>query len=172
MEDQTATATLSKVNQSALPAAWIERLFERLFMIYGTDKMQGLWRGQEMADVKKYWAAELAGFSGDELRDGFSKLRREHPEWPPTLYQFVDLCRAAVKLEAHKALPWPKVDPATTDPRIAALRDALKMPKSDPLAWSKKLLQRHADGDKTVDPYALRMARDAERIAAGGQVRQ
>jgi hypothetical protein len=169
VENQVAVP--SKGNQSALPAAWVDRLFERLFMIYGTDKMQGLWRGQEMADVKACWAVELAGYNGDELRAGFAALHRDHPEWPPTLYQFADLCKAAVRQEAYKALPWPKIDPKEVDPRIHALKVAITSQHPDPLAWSRKILERHAAGDKTVDWLALKMAQDAERIAAGGQVR-
>ena len=159
-------------NQSpstSLPPGWIERIFVRLQATYG-NKFAEMWKGQDMRDVMALWASELARYRGTDISGAFDRMAREHPSWPPTLYEFADLCKAAAKPEAFHALPRPQIDQATVDPRIADLRDKLKMPKSDPLAWSKKLLQRHADGDKTVDPYARKMARDAERIATGGRV--
>lgn len=222
---------------TALPSAWIDRLFERLGFAYGTEKFAALWRGQNIDDVKAYWASELAAFSGDELRRGLDALRRVHPSWPPTLYEFADLCRPPVdavhpELAFHeairgvtarregkpgqwssKAVYWAAIDVSAFDllnstwpqmrvrwtqalekrmadgnlpaipevpkalpapehvkdgdsPRLDALRQEVgKIQRSNPLAWADRLLQRHADGDKTVDPYALKMAQGAHSIA-------
>lgn len=37
--------------------------------------------------------------------------------------------------------------------------------RKDPRAWAKRILQRHAQGDPTVSPYALELARNALREA-------
>lgn len=70
-------------------------MFERFAATYGTEKFAALWRGQDIDGVKAFWAQELAHLTPDELRHGFETLRREHPTWPPTLYEFADLCRPA-----------------------------------------------------------------------------
>jgi hypothetical protein len=78
-------------------------LFERLAMIYGTDKMQALWRGQEFYAVKDFWAEELGSFSADELRKAFAALDK-HPSWPPTLIEFKALCRPTAGSVNHEAM--------------------------------------------------------------------
>lgn len=79
-------------SMASLPIAWIGRLFERMSLIYGTDKVQGMWRGQSIEDVQGFWSEELAGYSAEELRRGVQAMRN-NPTWPPTLYEFMDLCR-------------------------------------------------------------------------------
>lgn len=64
-------------------------------MAYGTEKVTTLWRGQKLDEVKAYWAQELAHLTRDELARGFESMRGKHPSWPPTLYDFIDLCRPA-----------------------------------------------------------------------------
>lgn len=73
-----------------LPIAWIERLFERLSVMYG-NKFIDLWRGLDLDSVKRAWAEDLAGLTTDELKRGLDACKRE--EWPPTLPQFINLCR-------------------------------------------------------------------------------
>ena len=52
MTNQTATA---------LPLAWVEKVFRKLTVVYGRDFM-ARWEGQEINDVIEDWAEELAGF--------------------------------------------------------------------------------------------------------------
>lgn len=152
-----------------LPAGWIERIFARLGACYG-NKFSEMWKGQDMASVLEIWASELARYTVPELQYGLSSLRRQHPAWPPTLYEFCELCRASPSQNVP-ALPVP---PRTSEEaaQLTKLHAAIKNAKRPhALAWAEKILQRHADGDRTLEPIALKMARDAPRIAAGGAPR-
>lgn len=147
----------------ALPSAWIDRLFQRLFTVYG-NKFADMWTGQHAADVKASWASELSGYSADEIRCGLEGLRKANPTWPPTLFEFMELCRpvtpqlepetafvAAVHAIYHrkegrmgnwpsKAVYWAMVDVgefdvlASTWPQIRA-------------RWTKALKLRSDDGN-------------------------
>ena len=57
--------TLSTAKQSE----WIDRLFSRLWAMYG-NKFSQMWAGQDMADVKATWRDYLADLSPDEIRSG------------------------------------------------------------------------------------------------------
>ena len=81
-------------NQSTLlPNAWIDRLFARFAAAYGTEKFAAIWRGQALDEVKAVWAVELGKFSGLEIRAALEALPRRHATWPPTLFEFIELCR-------------------------------------------------------------------------------
>lgn len=231
---------ITERQSKALPAAWIDRLFERLGLAYGTDKLQALFRGQDLSAAKAYWAEELAACSVDELRAGFEAMKSAHPTWPPTLFEFRALCRPPTptlepELAFHEAvrglharregkpgewshratywaaqdvsafdvlsLTWPQIRSRWTralearakDPNLPAIPEppkALPAPerirtgddarldglramigetaRANPRAWAEQILKRHAAGER-VEPIALAMARDCERIARGGR---
>lgn len=121
---------------TALPAAWIERLFERFAQAYGTDKVASMFRGQEVYAAKTYWAEELAGLTARELSAGFDATKVAHPTWPPTLFEFRALCRPPLDPEiafneavrgaqarregltgewSHRAIYWAMVDCSAFD---------------------------------------------------------
>lgn len=87
------TTAIAETRSTALPSAWIDRLFERLGANYGTEKFAALWRGQDIDVVKAVWSRELGALTGEELRGGFERMGRAHPTWPPTVFEFVALCR-------------------------------------------------------------------------------
>ncbi len=74
----------------------VERVFERLAAMYG-GKLADLWRGCDMACVKQTWAAALAGYRHDEIRRGLQGCLTR--PWPPTLPEFLSLCRPPVDPE-------------------------------------------------------------------------
>lgn len=88
------TKALSE-SSTVLPSAWIERLFVRLAAIYG-NKFGDMWAGQDVAGVREMWASEMRGLSVDEIRKGLERIRSKHPSWPPSLYEFMELCRPSV----------------------------------------------------------------------------
>ena len=101
MDEIRPPTTLS----TALPSAWIERLFARLAMTYG-NKFADMWAGQDVASVRQMWASEMTGYTADEIRGGLERMRSKHPSWPPSCYEFMDLCRPALDHESafHEAL--------------------------------------------------------------------
>lgn len=73
-----------------LPAAWIDRLFTRLAMMYG-NKFADMWRGIDTNAIKAAWAEDLAGYTPDELKRGLEWCKTQ--AWPPTLPEFMTACR-------------------------------------------------------------------------------
>lgn len=81
----------------------IERLLLRLAALYGV-KFNEAYASLPMANLTQLWAEELASFSLDELNRGINGCRLR--EWPPTLPEFMVLCRPRIHPEEayHEAL--------------------------------------------------------------------
>lgn len=76
-----------------LPMPWIEKLFDRMISLYG-HKFLDMWRDIDIETVKSTWAQELGKLSRDEVARGANALMAQ--EWPPTLPQFIKLCKPSV----------------------------------------------------------------------------
>lgn len=81
----------------ALPEAWISTLFEKMTTFYGS-KFLDMWRGTDMSLLRRMWAVELAQLTNAELKRGSSTLISR--QFPPTLPEFVALCRPKVNVDA------------------------------------------------------------------------
>lgn len=98
---------------TALPSAWVDRLFQRFSVMYGKH-WADQWEGVPMADVKDAWRTELGGIRGEQL----GKALQSCGKFPPTLPEFVALCRQAVTPPAQRLfLPSPQTD-ATRDAKV------------------------------------------------------
>lgn len=75
---------------TARQSEWIDHLFDKLWRWYGT-KFSDMWAGQSVADVKGEWRAELGDMTKTEIDRGIDACRTR--EWPPTLPEFIRLCR-------------------------------------------------------------------------------
>jgi len=62
--------------------------------LYG-NRMDQMWGQADPADLRQAWAEELGGYSGEDIGSALADLRAAHPDYPPTLYQFANLCRDA-----------------------------------------------------------------------------
>jgi hypothetical protein len=78
----------------AFPSAWVAQLFLRFNAIYGS-RTHAMWGDQNPAQLQRVWAEELAAFEGEDLRTALSQLRHSFVDFPPTLFQFADLCADA-----------------------------------------------------------------------------
>ena len=87
------TTIASSTSTTALPEAWVERLFERMLLEYG-KRFADQWAQADMDKLIAYWADELAGYSGNELKRGLDALSQR--DWPPTLPEFKRMCRPRV----------------------------------------------------------------------------
>jgi hypothetical protein len=145
----------------SVPIEWIDRIFEKLTIVYGRDFMDR-WRGLSIADVKTDWAHELAGFERWPEAIKFA-LQNMPPDKPPTVLQFRDICRKAPAKELPK-LPEPKADPDRLNKAIAELSVAKANFKAeskiDHKAWAKRIMARHAARER-INPTSLRFAREA-----------
>lgn len=88
---------LTKPSQSsAMPSAWIDRLFDRLAAMYGA-RFADMWRGASMATIKATWAEDLGDYTVEEIKQGIEACKRK--EWPPTLPEFLTMCRPPINYE-------------------------------------------------------------------------
>lgn len=89
---------LSSAEAQPLRPDWVTALFAKLSARYGTlfaDRYAGVPQDILLAE----WGAELAGFSGEDIRRGLDGCR--DLKFPPTLPEFIALCRPP--LEPHTA---------------------------------------------------------------------
>jgi len=49
------------------------------------------WKGCDVTEVKAIWSEEIAAYSVAEIQRGIASLKTR--EWPPTLPEFLNLCR-------------------------------------------------------------------------------
>lgn len=78
-----------------LPSAWVDRLFSRLAAFYGSQKLATMWVDADMAEVKAVWAEQLGRFEPTSISAALQRLIDSGNQWPPTLPEFVELCRQA-----------------------------------------------------------------------------
>jgi hypothetical protein len=102
------------------PANWVDSLFARLSVRYGSAWLRQ-WEGVDIAAVKADWSEELSGFekNPEAIRHAIRCLPADRP---PTVGQFVALCRTAPVM-APPALPAPKLSEEMKERVSAKLRD-------------------------------------------------
>lgn len=142
MQNQIAT---SPQTPSALPDAWIDRLFHLLLLAYGSS-WSSKWEGVPMAEVKAEWASCLAFASADQMRRALDHCKTSSP-YPPSLPEFATLCKAfAPPPDTRNLLPPPRggtIHPSV-QAEITKLLDHTR--KQDPKDWARRILKEHADG--------------------------
>lgn len=88
-----------------LPRSWVEALFKKFLIRYGTlwaDRYKGL--GLSPDEIAEEWATELAGFSPEEIKRGLDASRSK--TFPPTLPEFLSLCRPAAMVRPSADEAW------------------------------------------------------------------
>lgn len=164
----------SQASPSALPERFIERIFSEMLAMYGA-KFSDLWRSADIADVKAMWARKLAGFESTPhiFRSALDAL--DDRPFPPTLPEFLSLCREAAKRcgTSTPLLPH-KIDHA----RAAEFAEKLKAivsnenRGSDPIFWAthpkSHLAWRYIQGAAKNDPERFQPCID--KLIADGKV--
>ena len=62
-----------------------------------------MWRDADPLEVRRVWGEELGKFTPADIRGGLDALPQSYTDWPPTLYQFADLCRDAQRRRVQTA---------------------------------------------------------------------
>lgn len=75
---------------------WVDRLFGRLSAMYGA-RFADMWAGLDLAMIKAAWAEDLGDLATDEIARGVAACKQR--DWPPTLPEFLGLCRPALDPE-------------------------------------------------------------------------
>jgi hypothetical protein len=79
-------------NRRASSERGIDRLFLTLLAMYGSHWLD-LWIGCDVDAVKAQWAAALHGVGPDAIRLALDALVTKGKPFPPTMPEFVSLCR-------------------------------------------------------------------------------
>lgn len=74
----------------------VEALFAKFSAMYGTRFAQ-MWKGTDLSVVKTTWADALSGLTVREVRTGLDACKIR--PWPPTLPEFLSLCRPTPDFE-------------------------------------------------------------------------
>jgi hypothetical protein len=141
-----------------LKRSWVRKLFAELQGNYGT-RFLDMWRSGQadtngddvgLQNAMALWAEKLAGFR--ERPDAIRRVLDTLPKHPPTLPEFVELCRQSCPKPDHKALPAPDVPPAVIAARQAeaeaiAAKVAANVPSK---AWAHKLRSRYLSGERLM----------------------
>jgi hypothetical protein len=144
----------------SLPLPWVERIFEKLTLVYGQAFLRR-WADIDLNRVKSDWSHELAGF--DRAPNAIAFALANLPDAPPTVTQFKSIARQAPAAEVPQ-LPQPKADPARVAAELAKLSQIRATPQraGDVKAWARRLRAREVAGDR-LSGYQ----RDAWRVALG-----
>jgi len=94
--DLAQTAMAPSAHSSAspprmIPRSWVARLFLKFTVAYGrlwTANIENI--EEQMVDE---WTQALGDLSAEQIRYGLAQLERAHPKYPPTLFEFRNLCR-------------------------------------------------------------------------------
>ena len=144
----------------------MRKLFGELQGNYGT-RFLDMWRSGQtdtngddvgLQNAMALWAEKLAGFR--ERPDAIRRVLDTLPKHPPTLPEFVELCRTSCPKQELKALPAPDVPPAVIAARKAeaiAAKVAANVPSK---AWAHKLRARYLAGERLMMAQAS-LASDA-----------
>jgi hypothetical protein len=134
--------------RTPLPPAWLDRIFSRIGVRYGSD-WEKRWEGYDMDAVRADWAKELGGLQQNPTAIGHG-LDNLPPEKPPTAAQFKALC-VGVPCYPEKQLPAPKADNAVVATVVSGVQRA---GSHDPKAWARRLRERDDAGERL--PSAIR----------------
>lgn len=151
-----------------LPRAWVDRLFARFFAVYGAVKLAGMWPQGELDAAKTVWSEQLGRFQPGTIRDALQALIDSGREWPPTLAEFVELCRQCAVVRAQSAsvdtLRLTNGGSQRDDAAAGVVREAIgraaKDHPSDPRFWAKhpksaqavRLLARGCEREPSLRP--------------------
>lgn len=155
-----------------LPERWVAKIFAELQGNYGTRFLSQWQTGQALPDGRDaglvnamaMWARKLGGFAdhADAIRAVLDNL----PDTPPSLPEFVALCREAARRLTASA---PRLEYKQTDEGKARAEEAARRvreatnslnPHKDQLAWAKRLNERYVRGE-ALPAQAELMARSA-----------
>ncbi|MBU9404031.1 hypothetical protein KTE13_30300, partial [Burkholderia multivorans] len=134
-----------------------------------------MWNGTNVLEVQKAWAVELGKLSREQLKAGSDNLTAL-PK-PPTLPEFVALCRQARFEQAASSAPQltdqKRADRATVESNLGTIRRVQQrsMRREPTAEWAFKLLMRGKSASGAALPSeVVRCARDAIVSSAGAKV--
>lgn len=167
------------MSSTSLPDAWIERLFARFAATWGAQRLGAMFPAEVHDQTRRVWAEQLGRFEGATIARAVQAATDSGRDWPPTLAEFVELCRQAAlscrQSDGLPALPAPRpdVDSGESLGRLANAIAAVRGAPRDPLRWAREpkshaavmLLLRGASSDTRLQAILRSHIADAgERL--------
>lgn len=112
-----------------------------------------------MDSVKQDWQEKLQGMSSRVVFKAVAYLEDNNIKFPPTMPEFVSLCKANTPTEMQKALPrrYTQEEIEETQKKLEVIGETMRSIKPrDPKAWAKLVL-----ADSSANDYVKQRARDA-----------
>lgn len=117
-----------------LPDSWVESLLARMLATYG-QKFRSQWADVPPETLRETWAVALGRFDGERIKWALEQMIATCP-WPPTLPEFVALCRQAPREEPAK-LPAPSPSEQQRAERVEQLAGGVFAARAPGKAWAK-----------------------------------
>jgi hypothetical protein len=152
---------METTSKSALPDAWVARIFDKLTVTYGAAWLRK-WEGADVSAVRADWGHELRGFqqSPNAIKHALEHLP---PAEPPTVLQFREMCLKAPQFSVRQ-LPPPPADPTIVQLAVGVVRRIASGPARQ---WAVAMREREKRGDKLTAAQRA-MWREALRDEAQG----
>jgi len=88
----------------------LDRLFAVLTAVYGQKWTSLVIDEQMLNDMQQVWGHHLRDVDLDQMKTALDRLPTEYPNWPPTVGQFLELCKACKVVEYNPRLPKPRTE--------------------------------------------------------------
>lgn len=79
-------------SSTALPTAWIERIFQLMSAYFGKS-FADQWAGCDIESVKQVWADELGRLKPQQIALGMEACKRGGRRFAPNLPEFLEMCK-------------------------------------------------------------------------------
>ena len=158
--------TLSRSTCEPVPLEWVQKLFDRMAIMYGSRVVADFWVGLDLAEVKAAWAVELGKLTPEQLGAGVRTMGNAFAKRPPSLPELMAHCRAARPhvTDAPQLTDQTRADPETQRSGMERFREAVRplaMPRNPGSAWAHRLLERGTSRSGGALPAEVR------RVAEG-----
>lgn len=142
----------------SLPAAWVDKIFEKMTLTYGRDFL-GRWEGLDENTVKSDWAHELSSLFQNPSCIAYTL--QHLPERPPTVIEFRKIARGMPDAPAlpvvHNPAGMERI--ASELAKLAPMRKARVTQGGKD--WAHRIIANDAAGIRSRSSLPLKMARDA-----------
>ncbi len=154
---------MSSTPSTETRGAW---LWRKMMNVYGA-RFLDMWEGVDVAEMQVTWTEALRGTSREALQRGIAALY--HAKHPPTLPEFIDLCRPQQVAQRQNTLALidaERTQPAEARVQLAKVREiAEEVMRAHPhgstgVTWAERLLERAAHGEH-ISLHQITYAKDA-----------
>jgi len=108
-----------------------DKLLNRLFAVLGAQygqKWTSLIQNEDSENaVRNVWGQGLKDIDPAKMKSALDSLPFEYPDWPPTLGQFLALCKVGDDPSMRFQLPKPRGDEQIATEALAEMKKILKV---------------------------------------------